>query len=275
MEKTAKYGILILLMMVFQTAARSQTAQRNQESPSVFVGVKGGLNLPKMMYWHNPAMDSVAYDTVFKPIGGVFVEFPIGRFVTVAPEAMFVQRGGTMRYQHISGANVSYEMDVRYVDLRLPFEARWPIVKAFQPYLTFGAEAGMRLGGSIAMKRTAPALFDQSIEVGKANMSLIYAGAFAGLGFRSVFEVGRRDMMLKLAATYHQGLIDTYSKMEKDGDAIPQNVNAYQITGSRLPQGIELTLGIGISLNRRDDACSTFSNDRYRRKGGRGRLFGF
>ena len=275
MEKTAKYGILILLMMVFQTAARSQTAQRNQESPSVFVGVKGGLNLPKMMYWHNPAMDSVAYDTVFKPIGGVFVEFPIGRFVTVAPEAMFVQRGGTMRYQHISGANVSYEMDIRYVDLRLPFEARWPIVKAFQPYLTFGAEAGMRLGGNIAMKRTAPALFDQSIEVGKANMSLVYAGAFAGLGFRSVFEVGRRDMMVKLAATYHQGLIDTYSKMEKDGEAVPQNVNAYQITGSRLPQGIELTLGIGISLNRRDDACSTFSNDRYRRKGGRGRLFGF
>jgi hypothetical protein len=53
-------------------------------------------------------------------------------------------------------------------------------------------------------------------------------------------------------------------------------VNAYHITGSRLPRGIEFYLSFGIPLKPRpDDACRTFSNDRYRRRGsGRG-LFGF
>ena len=40
-------------------------------------------------------------------------------------------------------------------------------------------------------------------------------------------------------------------------------MNAYKITGSRLPRGIEATLGIAIPLEKRpDDACASFSNDR-------------
>ncbi len=274
MRTTIKYGVLLLLLTVLQIDAKAQ-AVRKQESQSVYLGLKGGLNLPRMLYFQNEALGQIKQDTLLKPIGGVFADIPLGDFVSAAPEVMFVQRGCGMKYSHFSGADVAYEMNLRYVDLRLPLEVRWAFQPYLQPYITFGIEAGFCLGGAIGMTRTAPAAFNQTIDAGKANMNQIHVGALAGLGIRSVFEVGKRDLLLKLSATYHQGLLDSYSKMEKDGTAAPQNVNAYQITGNRLPQGLELTLGIGISLNRRDDACSTFSNDRYRRKGIRGRLFGF
>lgn len=274
MRTTMKYIVLLLLLAVFQTVGEAQ-AVRKQENRSVYVGVKGGLNLPRMLYFQNVALGQIKPETLLEPIGGAFVDIPLGGFVSVAPEAMFVQRGCGLKYSHFSGADVAYQMDLRYVDLRFPVEARWAIRPWLQPYIALGVEAGYCLGGTIHMDRTTPLAFDQTIDVGKANLNPIHAGAFAGLGIRSVFEVGKRDLLLKLCATYHQGMVDTYSAMEKDGTAIPENVNAYQITGRRLPQGLELTLGIGISLDKRDDACATFSNDPYRRKGSRGRLFGF
>ena len=135
---------------------------------------------------------------------------------------------------------------------------------------------GMRLFGQIQMQRTAPVELNDTINVGKANMGLIHAGVFAGLGIRSKFNIGSMSMIVKLNASYHQGVVDTYSQKEKNGSAQSINVNAYQITGSRLPRGIEATLGIAIPLEKpQEDACSTFSKDRYRRRGNRSHLFGY
>ena len=82
------------------------------------------------------------------------------------------------------------------------------------------------------------------------------------------------EVMLKLSATFHQGFVDSYSPYEKIGAAQAQNVNAYQITGWRLPQGLEVTLGVAIPLKPiLKDACASFSNDR--RHGNRGHLYGY
>ena len=102
-------------------------------------------------------------------------------------------------------------------------------------------------------------------------MELIFEPTFVV----SRIPLGSRDLILKFSASVHQGLLDTYSKAEKEGSVPAQNVNAYQPKGFRLPQGLEVCLGIALPLERIDDACSTFSGDRYRRKSSRGRLFGF
>ena len=193
-----------------------------------------------------------------------------------APEAMYVQRGTDMSYEHRSGAKVHYTMSASYVDLRLPLEFRWPVNNYFQPYLVIGAEGGMRLFGQIHMDRTDPIALDQTIDVGDANLALVHAGALAGVGVRSRVNIGASYILLKLSVTAHQGLLDSYAKGEKNGTTAPINVNAYQITGYRLPQGLEACLSIGIPLKaREDDACATFSKDRYRRHSNRGHLFGF
>lgn len=270
-----KYAVLFLAVMALQLGAEAQMRQKTEETPSICLGVKGGVNLSRMLYWHNPALNEFPKDTLCL-IGGLFAEVPLGKVMMFAPEVMYVQRGVQLDYQHHSGAEVHYGLLVNYVDLRLPVELRWPILPFLQPYMVVGAEGGVRLGGHIGLTRSAPAFMSDVIDVGNANMALLHAGVFVGAGLRSRIDLGGGGLVLKLSATYHQGVLDTYSAMEKDGTAEAENVNVYEVTGERLPRGIELCLGIAIPLVRSQrDACSTFANDHYRPKHSKGTLYGF
>ena len=272
-----RFWIIVLALVVFQLTAQAQPSRKKTENQWICVGVKGGINMPRMLYWHIEALSQLPQDTVFRTMGGLFADIPLNQVLSLAPEVMYVPRGTGLKYTHIgSGSQVHYSLNLHYFDLRLPLEVRWPIVPAFQPYVTLGAEAGVRLGGKIVMTRTAPIQMNDTVPVGEANMSLLHAGAFAGAGIRSRIELYHRDLLLKLGVSYHQGFIDTYSPMEKKGEAEAVNVNAYHIVGSRLPQGLEVTLSVAFSLKSRgDDACVTFSRDRYRRHGKGRKDFGF
>lgn len=272
-----KHFLIFSLLLGVSAMSMAQMSQYNQKKEPVSIGVKGGLNIPQMWYFGNKPLSQLEQKMTFTPTGGLFVEIPVGSALIIAPEAMYVQRGTDIEYEHIlSGTVVHYTMNVSYADLRLPFELRLPVKPYFQPYLVAGAEAGMRLFGQIHIQRTVHVEMDETIDVGDANMGLIHAGAFAGLGIRSRFNIGAMGMIVKLSASYHQGLLDTYSNMEKEGTAQAINVNAYQITGSRLPCGIEATLGIAIPLEKRqDDACASFSKDRRWFKHNKRGAFGY
>ena len=247
---------------------------KTAESKAVAIGIKGGVNFPRMYYTDNPSVSQLPQDWYVTPMGGVFVDIPLGSVLTMSPEFVYLQRGTKLSYTHQSGADVHYSISAHFVDFRLPFELRWPVNPYLQPYLVVGGEVGMPLGGQIHMDHIEPANFDQDIDLSDANMNIVHAGAFAGLGIRSRIGLGSRDMVLKLSATWHQGLLNNFSAAEQDGTATAINVNAYQPKGARLPQGLEVCLGISFPLERQDDACATFSKDRYRRHGGKG-LFGF
>ena len=266
--------ILIGLGLVGASYAQVKTNQTTEEAMSI--GLKGGLNVPRMLYFNNEALSQLPQAFTLTPMGGLFFDIPMSNLFVLSPEFVYLQRGTDISYEHFSGAKVHYSMSVHYMDFRLPLEIRWPIKPYFQPYLMVGAESGVRLGGQIHIDRTAPIVLDQTIDVGDANMSLIHAGAFAGLGIRSLIPVGGRHILLKLGASVHQGLLDSYSAAEHEGSVPAVNVNAYQTTGMRLPQGLEVTLGVAIPLEKhQDDACSTFSNDRRWFKHSRRTNFGY
>lgn len=255
--------MIIAMLMGFSMVAFGQMSGNQPVDRIVSLGLKGGLNLPRMLYYQNEALSQLPQAFTITPTGGLFVDIPLGAALVLAPEVMYVQRGTDMSYEHRTGAKVHYTMSASYVDLRLPLEVRWPISNYFQPFLVVGAEGGVRLFGQIHMDRTAPIAMDETIDVGDANLALIHAGALAGVGVRSRINIGASYIWLKLSVTAHQGLLDSYADGEKVGSTTPVNVNAYQITGSRLPQGFEACLSIGIPLKaREDDACATFSNDR-------------
>ena len=270
-----KYLIVIGLVLGFGLISEAQMSNKTLESKAVAIGLKGGVNMPGMYYYQNEPLNQTSQAFVFTPMGGLFMEIPLSDAFMISPEFVYLQRGTDMTYEHHSGSQVHYTMSVHFVDFRLPFELRWPVKRYFQTYFMLGPEVGMRLGGEIHMDRTAPAFLDQTIPVGNANMGLIHAGAFAGVGIRSRLAMGSRDIVLKLSASLHQGLLDTYSAGEQDGTVHAVNVNAYQPKGMRLPQGLEVALGIAIPLERYDDACSSFANDRYHRRGDGRHLFGF
>lgn len=267
---------MIWMLLGFSMVSFGQMSGNKAVDKTVSLGLKGGVNMPRMLYFQNEALSQLPQAYTFTPTGGLFVDIPLGEAVVLAPEVMYVQRGTDMTYEHRSGAEVHYTMSASYVDLRLPLEIRWPVSNYFQPYLVVGAEGGMRLFGQIHMDRTDPIAMDETIDVGDANLALIHAGALAGVGIRSRVNIGASYLLLKLSVTAHQGLLDSYAKGEKEGTSDPLNVNAYQITGYRLPQGLEACLSVGIPLKaRQDDACATFAKDRYRRHTNRGHLFGF
>lgn len=278
-----KLSIIILLALFAQVAAFAQINDQSS-SNSVAIGIKGGLSFPRMYYSDNHLnelpqawlKDSNGAFRIF-PIGGVFVDVPLGDFVSVAPEVMFAQRGTSMTYQHYSGANVDYSINSKYIDLRIPVIARLKVVDAFQPYVLAGLEAGYLLGGQISEKRSAPIAFDTIINIGKANMAPIHAGVFAGAGIRSDINCGAFTLMLKLDATYHQGFLDSYSSMEHEESSNAVNINAYNVNGIRFPRGLEVCFSLGIPLKFHpvDDACSTFSNNKYRPKHSKGTMYGF
>ena len=272
-----KYILIIGILLCCGTCAFAQMGKKPQQNKAIAIGIKGGLNLPRMLYFHNAALSRLPQAFTFSPMGGLFVDVPLGELLSLSPEVMYLTRGTDISYDHhTSGAKVHYTISASFVDFRLPVELRWPLKPYFQPYLMAGAEVGMRLGGQIHIDRTEPIALDATLDVGNANMALIHAGAFAGLGIHSRIGVGSRNVVLKLSVSIHQGLLDNYSASEHQGSAEATNVNAYQVTGMRLPQGLEACLGIAIPLERKlEDACAAFSNDRYRRHSSRGRLVGF
>lgn len=271
-----KHLIVILLCVCAGTISFAQSGGNTSWKESVSIGLKGGVNMPRMYYFNNEALLQLPQKDTITLMGGLFVDIPLGNVLALSPEVVYLKRGTDISYEHRSGALVHYTMSVHYVDFRLPLEVRLPIKPYFQPYLTVGGEVGMRLGGQIHIDRTAPIELNQTIDVGDANMNMIHAGAFAGLGIRSRIGIGSRHILLKLGATVHQGLLDNYGAAEKEGSVPAVNVNAYQVTGWRLPQGLEVTLGVAIPLEKHlEDACATFAKDRYHRRGNRGHLFGY
>ena len=279
--------------------------------------MKVGVNMPRMLYYNNPALLRLSQSAVFAPSGGLYFDIPLSSMVFFSPEVAFVQRGTDMKYVHQNtGANVHYSISTSYIDLRLPLEMCWNIKPYFQPYLFAGAEVGLCMSGKIHLDRDGALDFHpDDLEVSSSsmsliqagdsiinvlgdttissiqakelindvliavsngsNMSLVHAGAFAGAGVRSKVNIGNQEVLLKFSMAFHQGFLDSYSYYEKNGTSQAINVNAYQISGNRLPQGLEVTLGVAIPLKPRlDDACASFSNDRYRRRGNRGHLFG-
>lgn len=271
-----KFYLFLGVLLACHTGVFAQMEQSRPANRTLALGIKGGVNMPRMLYFNNPALIQLPQSFVFTPTGGVFLDIPLSESLVFSPEVAYVQRGTDMNYVHQpSGAKVHYSIATHNVDLRLPLELVWKVKPYFQPFVTIGAEAGMCLAGQIHLDRTAPIELDETLAVDSANMAMIHAGAFAGVGVRSKVSIGYQDLLLKLNVTFHQGLLDSYSSYEKEGSADVVNVNAYHITGYRLPQGLEVSLGIAIPLKPRlKDACATFSNDR-RRHSNRGNLFGY
>ena len=271
-----KYVLILNILLACCIGVFGQMTQSKPMDRTLSLGIKGGVNMPRMLYFKNPALARLPQSFVFTPTGGLFLDIPIIESVYLSPEVVYVQRGTDMKYVHRSGANVHYLISTSYVDFRIPLEWTWDVTPYFQPFVTVGVGTGMCMFGKIQMDRTAPIAFNDTIAVDSANMALIHAGAYAGVGFRSKVNIGYQDVLLKFSVSFHQGFLDSYSPYEKNGIAQATNVNAYQVTGYRLPQGLEVTLGIAIPLKPRlKDACAAFSKDRYRRHSNRGHLFGY
>ena len=252
--------LFILCLLAISICAVGQHRSSNQIS----LGLKGGVNFAGMAYtdWH---LSGLPQQMPLRAVGGVFVDIPLSEYFGLAPEILYVERGMKTTYFHYSNSEVQYEIHSRYVDLRIPFLAGINITSWMQPYLVAGVDAGWLLGGKIHLHQPGLPCPDATILIGKANMRNLYAGAFGGIGIRFFQDINGQKAQLKIDATYNFDFIDTFTDMEHSDEAQSINVNAYNITGKRFPEGIEITLGITIPLRSgKKDACYSFSKNKWR-----------
>lgn len=96
-------------------------------------------------------------------------------------------------------------------------------------------------------------------------MGRLYAGAFAGFGMRFFHTMNGKKAQLRIEAVYDFDFLDTFSRMEHGDEANSVNVNAYNITGKRLPKGIAVTMGLVVPLlPDKNDACYSFSKNKWK-----------
>lgn len=258
-----KHGIDILcLLLLLQFAAMAQ-GYKHSAPREVSVGLKGGINLAGMTFT-DPHLSSLPQNMVLKPVGGVFVDFPLLDWFSIVPELMYVERGMSTHYIHYSGCEIDYAIRSRYVDFRLPVLIGVNITSWFQPYLVAGGDAGYLLGGNIHLQQPGLPRPDITTDLGEANMKPLYLGAFGGLGLRFFKPMKGHWAQLRIEATYCHDFVDTFSEMEHNDEANPLNINAYNITGKRFPKGIEITMGLVVPLMPDKDACYSFSKNKYK-----------
>lgn len=219
-------------------------------------GVKGGLNLPRL-YHTDPQLNQIPHDFLYSPSVSVFVEFPFLRPCTVAPELNYQRKGGSFSYFFNGQHKETYSLFADYVLFRCPVFFYTPISDRVKPYLFLGPDLGFAFKGNIALSHPDHDLPDHSVGINYSNYNYLYLGALGGVGVRFNLPLTLITFVIKVDAAVNWGFLDTYSKHEHIGIAIPQNVDVYHLQGNRYLRGLEVHLSLGYFINK-PDACGIF-----------------
>ena len=107
-----KHLIVILLCVCAGTISFAQSGGNTSWQESVSIGLKGGINMPRMYYFKNEALQQLPQKDTITLMGGLFVDIPLGNVLALSPEVVYLKRGTDISYEHRSGALVHYTMSV-------------------------------------------------------------------------------------------------------------------------------------------------------------------
>lgn len=226
------------------------------------IGVRGGALLPWLSF-SDDRLSSLPHDVTPRPSLSAFVEFPLSRIVTMAPELGFQVRGGSSTYWYANRYSETYSINAYHVTMRLPVIVYYPVSDRLKPYLFAGPDFGIALGGNISLSHPEGSpLQDYSAVVNKYNFRRASVGAMGGMGIRYNIPLSLITLVVKADAAINWGLTDTYSKSELHEQSNPLNVSVYQIKAGRYLRGFEIHLGLGFFFNK-PDGCGGFRSNCY------------
>lgn len=262
-----KKGLLLVLLFLgicgvtygqisFKNSRRDVLVARR-----VSMGVKGGVNYCKMFYF-NERTETTHYFRV-KPAVGIYFEIPVLRFFSISPEFFYIVRGDQAMntWGNNNEITVDYRLNARYFDFRIPFQFYWLISNSFKPYAFVAPDFGYVLGGKITEDRiNYQPQPHTSCDIGTANINSYDVSMLIGVGFRFDIKMEKTSLYIKVDAAYNHGFVDTYSEMEKNDAATPQNVNAYNVepADKRCNHGFEFMLSVGMPFYSKKGTCSYF-----------------
>ena len=229
----------ILFVAMLSALGLSSFAQMT--SDHIYFGVKGGMELSWAKYSELKNRDP---KMLFGGVGGVFAEFEFGesRLFSLRPEVNWLSRG-----TKISDSDLDYKLKPKYVDVRLPFVFNFGDYESVRPYVYVAPIVGFVRGGTILLTGNG---LDYKVDVSEANMAGTYFAGAIGAGVKiPIFLNNHKRLQLAFEANYQHGFTDTYSDMEKNGEAIAVNRFWYDIRGNRKLHGLEITASLSVPLS--------------------------
>lgn len=221
-------------------------AQSDNKSDKIRFGVKGGVHLSNMNYSN---LGSYSPDWASNGVGGIFAEFDLGQQqkFSIRPEILFLSRG-----TKVEGNGISYKLNAKYTDFRLPFIFNFSHPSKVSPYIYVAPVLGLSHGGQINYSESYDGeIYEwEPLDISDANFSKINFSVAAGVGVRIPIKItNEKKIHFALEANYQYGITDTYGSKEKNGEAIAINQAIYDITGTRKHQGVEITASLSVPMS--------------------------
>lgn len=244
---------ILLTVVSFNLKAQETFYPRRNYKSTLYegttIGFKGGVNLSRLYYTDNNLMD-LKQELFLGLSGSFFMEFPLSKVITFAPEINVQQKGGAISYVYEETFDVSYQLKAGYFSVRTPFYFYIPISNYVQPFVFISPDVGYALLGSISLSQPGLDIPESHIDISDANLYRLYVGGMGGVGVRTSIKLPRYTLIIKTEMAINYGFLDTYSESEHQGTVPATNVHAYKIHDSkRYLRGLEVQIGVGFIKN--------------------------
>ena len=236
-----KARISLLLLPLFLVPAVNATAQRFIDKTEI--GFRYAWNHADLRYSHK-MFNMYTHKDFWQNGFGFFMTSRVSSHFAIRPEIDFIGRGTMLKFE-----DISYKLDAKYVDLRLPLIVSFAPNSAVNPYLFVAPELCIVREGEITFKSEQTGKL--TTDLAEGNISPYDFGVMAGLGLEVPIRIGSFRFLIAAEAGYSLGLLDTFSEDELNGDAFVLNPSPYTYTpeSSRNNRGIEAAVTVSLPLS--------------------------
>lgn len=241
MKKNIIIVATFVLVALCQLTCEKLVAQ-NSNNKTGF-GFRAGRNHADLNY-SSGLYDMYTHKDHWQNQYGFFLNCQISKHFAIRPEIDYIGRGVSLKYE-----DITYKMDAKYVDLRLPFILSFAPNSIINPYIFVAPEFCLARDGVITYKSNQTGKI--SSDISDANLSQYDVAVIGGFGIEFPINLGQFRMSLAAEGGYSIGFFDTFSKDEINCESTLLNPSPYILPpeSSRNNKGIEVVVSISIPFS--------------------------
>lgn len=241
MKKNIIIVATFVLVALCQLTCEKLVAQ-NSNNKSGF-GFRVGRNHADLNY-SSGLYDIYTHKDHWQNQYGFFLNCQVSKHFSIRPEIDYIGRGVSLKYE-----DITYKMDAKYVDLRLPFILSFAPNSIINPYIFVAPEFCLARDGVITYMSNQTGKI--SSDISDANLSQYDVAVIGGFGIEFPINIGHFHMSLAAEGGYSIGLFDTFSKDEINCESTLLNSSPYILPpeSSRNNKGIEVVVSISIPFS--------------------------
>lgn len=240
-----KKHIIIIATLVFVALCQlsNETLVAQNSNNKTEFGFRMGRNHADLNY-SSGMYDMYTHKDHWQNQYGFFLTYRVSSHFAIRPEVDYIGRGVSLKFE-----DITYKMDAKYVDFRLPLILSLAPHSLINPYIFIAPEFCLARDGEITYKSDQTGKI--STEISDANISQYDVAAIGGIGIELPLNIGQFRMSLAAEGGYSMGFFDTFSKDELSCESTLLNPSPYILPpkSSRSNKGIEVVVSISIPFS--------------------------